>query len=1286
MAEPGDMQFKHTFLTKEKMDNTAENVFSSQIKSYIADGESAFKEEEAERQRVLVGVKKTLREEMREANIESAREAAQMKSEHEQLQKDMRAALARVKEASRQKILLKAQLYADKSEEAANGDAESVDALEQMEKDRRSMTLADGAARSGNEVVRDQHKASISENLKAGVAADATEITREAVQQQVADLNTITAQKNRAKQGAGVRQKSITSMIKAFFMKSKSQKTQKALDRQTEFVNATKKQLQDKAKAWNIRRKNEYENHTFRDRYNAFDEARTRYHILSRSGPDTAIMPQKDVKEYVGEFDVSKLDITLQRLDLNPYLNAKVEIKNKKDGRGIKPEDLIKSHKKITAYSLADENGVYTRYKMTSDFSAGYKAKKQIDKNHKTVISDDKKFRYQLLDVSRLNLKADEKDYRGNYINSEKNLEIVEAKQRKWFGAKKVKGFFFNGRFISEDRSVISSQKDSKGVKHSWSEYEEKELLRQRVLQISFFNHVNSKTIQLAMGYGIEKSANLPKIQSKLGMEIAEYIRTTNAKHAAAWKDKNLTKAEKDEIKKKDGTQGTDDWEKEAIDEGIEGDIQLMTREALEKVLNDMDENKFNQLINEFDDDSGLAMQLMFDETVDNQEKRDKKIHELLTQDVDKLKERLHDYLKEKMLNDLTDDKKKVYLQAHHEIKLKNTIFTEDHDKDLLERDTTKLPSEMEQDWEAILKGDNEEAKKALPSGLKAKVAFDVFRQEIAQGKTLEDEFKKEDSRAGVILNAVKDDHAALSNVSLMLLSVDNKPDYWDVAREICSKYLLTNFEKKFEGTFDSRFNRTLAKAKSKNGQMMRIALIDELNANRSHWDPKDILGALMPTRWKQYVEDNAGKRGVGAKLKQKLLDGSLLSLVSDMFTSVYDTVKDLKVFTEETLFTMGVVQQYTSAVTSCVNFGALAEVGAFAVTDLVAGDEAVKDDKTGEVMYHTSDVNRGGIMMGFAILTNTQKLIKTSMNAHKKRVKAAEEKAKQDKNYDPQPEIEYANHWLHDIGTTCVNIAVGVGTPISKFVNDKASKNRLGIVKGIIGTYENVVGVISATKARNRIKETQKDFETLMTKENKTKEDLSILEVLKENSQLQYGLSCARSKSEAEIFLKTVSAIQKFGKGVTGFFKNFVPGGKANPLVLVADAVWGTILGTVKLIGEIALDHQEKKDNIAQILGKKYRSCNRTLLGEVLRREVGISSTDYLTDLARIFMSIDTHMFMKNASTDAEKKVGEKIAQTLFNNKNYNGDTLKKMDIGKLMGVLGVQGNFHQILKHSLA
>ena len=90
--------------------------------------------------------------------------------------------------------------------------------------------------------------------------------------------------------------------------------------------------------------------------------------MLNRRGTD-ALAPVKDVKEYVGIFDIVKLEDTLAKLDDNPYLEAQVQIRNKKENRSNAEEDLIKAHTRITMLGEANEAGVAVRYTLNSDFS-----------------------------------------------------------------------------------------------------------------------------------------------------------------------------------------------------------------------------------------------------------------------------------------------------------------------------------------------------------------------------------------------------------------------------------------------------------------------------------------------------------------------------------------------------------------------------------------------------------------------------------------------------------------------------------------------------------------------------------------------------------------------------------------------------------------------------------------------------------------------------------------------------------------------------------------------------
>ncbi|MCR5403507.1 MAG: hypothetical protein K6E91_06730 [Butyrivibrio sp.] len=129
-----------------------------------------------------------------------------------------------------------------------------------------------------------------------------------------------------------------------------------------------------------------------------------------------------------------------------------------------------------------------------------------------------------------------------------------------------------------------------------------------------------------------------------------------------------------------------------------------------------------------------------------------------------------------------------------------------------------------------------------------------------------------------------------------------------------------------------------------------------------------------------------------------------------------------------------------------------------------------------------------------------------------------------------------------------------------------------------------------------------------------------------------------------------------------------------------------------IDTIEQIVQHKRDTRDGIKRMLGDAFADTDRSILDEVLRREAGIVSTDYLTDLARVFMSINTHVFMKDAVTDKEKALGTVIAQNLFNNSNYVFDNdnptghLEEVKSKDIMEAFGVKDNYHIILKHSLA
>jgi len=613
-----------------------------------------------------------------------------------------------------------------------------------------------------------------------------------------------------------------------------------------------------------------------------------------------------------------------------------------------------------------------------------------------------------------------------------------------------------------------------------------------------------------------------------------------------------------------------------------------------------------------------------------------------------------------------------------------------------LEKDIAKNKvAGTEDDWVKILLGNNEKKRAELPDSVKVKAADKVIREELHKDKKSIKNIGKKTTRIGKAFAVIKDDQRTVMDLCIYLLSDDTHPLFWDMAKEIClnhmpykfklfnfdgddhsfTKYLSTN-EQKDKATF----KRALEYGRAEKGQLMRVALIDELNQKRKSFDITDIFGSMMPTRWKQYTEDLSAERGVKAILKQKGISGTFSNFLGDVFDGATMIGSDMKIFSGDVKDRMMVANIYMAAVTSVVNVGAITQVGAFGIGELY-GSEKIDGVKT-------SDQRRWTTSLVFSMIRNLATLVKAMTKWKNKRQDEIKARQKKDPDYNPQVDLKFTRNKYYEIVCNLMSLAAGMGAECARYVNNTAAKDVCSFIKHTLASLENTIGAVQAQMQNGRIGEAEKDFETLMTREHKSKEDKQMIKVLKDNSQLQYGMSLAKRKSKDERNTKIFKTVKSAGKAGLSLAKVVVPGkmSKLFPPFVIIDSAW-TLGTTIFETGmEIHQHKQNVKFNVGKMLGEKYKGVNKTVLSKVLKRETGIVSADYLPDLARIFMSINTHVFMQNASTNAEKKVGSKIAKTLLNNDKYTPDKLNKVKFKDLMTAMGVNGNFHKIIKHSLA
>ena len=1164
MSKPGEMQFKYQYADKKSLtDAYKENKFASNIKSYIGDGEDAFKNEEygnKTRQAAIADAKKNLEKQMKNINELSRDEATEMRNRHIALRGKMQASLEKAREASRKKKKLEAKLLAEKTKGSkATADAAKAE-LDAIVGRQKLASQADEAVKNNDEDAYKNVQDHIDDKklVSKNVSDEGADYRRE----DIAELERLkeTAQEN-------ITAGTTTGLFNYIGKQWRRSRLEKSIKAEDDLIKEQKDYILKESESWKNIRKREHAETKFRQYYDEFDRAAIAYKMLSRKedhDESTALTVAKNVSEYVGVFDDEKLRNMLDEVPHNPYLTAETvesTIKNNKEVRDGSANTIdnnnIKSHKKLTLLSEADERGFRTRYKFNSDFK-GYEAAMQFNDKSETVLRlKNNNNPRTLINRDLMKLELDERDKRGDFINSENNVEVHEGKTGKWFGDK-VYGLYLNGMFVNTDEETVLKKDQVYLKKYNFKKLDEKAEIRKAVLKSAMFDLINSRSMQHMVGY--EAGGGGKKQVKKLVKEIAKVFSKENNK---------------------------------SIEENI-------------------------------------------------------------------------------------DD-------------LNAEIFGAAYENALLDKDNTshELPNDLTKKWEADLSGDDEEKKEKVTSAMRSKVVFDVLRQEYklsGDKAKFNETLKDKTSRAGKLIWSLKNDREALKDAAILLLTNDNEPAYWEMARYICGTVL--------DRTRGNRFSYSLAHARGDKGQLVRMALLDELNADRSHFNMDDPLAFATPTKWKQIRENVDTQRGTWAEIKQRLTNGSLTNFANDVFGSVIDTAIALD--PQEIGLGRGalMVQAYTSTVAAAIDVGAIAEAGAYAIDDSIYKNDYhyldEKDEAKDKKTYY-ADEKRSTIGLIATIAKNTLKLAKAVYKNIQKQKKEIEARVKNEPDYDPKPDMAFLNNKWTKFTLTLIGTGATITQSIGKYTKVKLLKNISALVKNIIAVVNNAIDIREADALKGRINKLDKDYNTAITKVEKkdvtaTDEQKNVVKVLNENSQLQYGLSCAKSHAKTNIIKGGFGIAKNTIKSIISAIKVFWPDTIGKDTAFnVADAVAGTVVDGVQVVTEIARNRSITKDTIAKMLGKKFRSADRSLLNDVLRREAGIVSVDYLTDLAKIFMSINTHVFLKNANDDTEKTIGHQIVQALFNNKKITKDDIGKINIGKLMGIMGVENNYHKIIKHSL-
>ena len=196
---------------------------------------------------------------------------------------------------------------------------------------------------------------------------------------------------------------------------------------------------------------------------------------------------------------------------------------------------------------------------------------------------------------------------------------------------------------------------------------------------------------------------------------------------------------------------------------------------------------------------------------------------------------------------------------------------------------------------------------------------------------------------------------------------------------------------------------------------------------------------------------------------------------------------------------------------------------------------------------------------------------------------------------------------------------------------------------------------------------------------------------------QLQMG-EAAKQNSQAQYFMSLTKMQSRKSRSAAGWsIASNVLGGLKDLASLIPKSMGGSIVKAVAAvlpktvefiswtIGKLKYDRQNFNNNIAMMLGDAGYA-GTPYFNEVLKRETGIVNKHYLVDLARIFMSIDTHAMLKNPNASAgETELAKKVVGTLYG--NVNDESVRTIKLENMLQYAGVSGNsdWRALLRNSL-
>ncbi len=587
------------------------------------------------------------------------------------------------------------------------------------------------------------------------------------------------------------------------------------------------------------------------------------------------------------------------------------------------------------------------------------------------------------------------------------------------------------------------------------------------------------------------------------------------------------------------------------------------------------------------------------------------------------------------------------------------------------------------------------------------------------------------------ILKLINDTPGIEKDIALRLLAEDGKTSLWSYARQ-----LILN-----RPSLVSKRTMVMLRQLPARGEMMRVGLLDELVNHQGFFTEydaanSDIMGLFHLPELRVYQEELMSKRGKRAWFDRNLLNGSLFNNALGAAMSGYAGIHGIidGAASEPTTDKKGnkVESDYEVSDTEkrkrtqdlmWMEFGKTMAQGSriMGLTEgLLAAGGAAYGATNLSLTETTADSFRAstiGTDAAYAVngLDDLIKVVYKGFKACKHvylmrndpAYKAEHDQAKQNTLQSYTGAEGYVKEfctWLQQLVSSLQNLFSIGGMESDNVITGKhyadpgtfSWKGPLfkifQAIKDVLDLVNGIVDVVSSQKRINRLDATDNSIETVLDElqqslsapagapDTMTPQNRELANAALENFQAQFYLALAKRqgrKERSKAGFTIASSSVRFIADVLGAVSD-----GTNPDMMIASGVFtvapSLIDFTSWFVTKVHYDIPNFNDSIAMMLGDKSYS-SAPYFNDVLKRETGIVSKNYLLDLAKIFMTIDSHVLINDPKNPGQKAMGDMMLKSLYD--NVDDTTRRTSKLSELLRYAGLSAgtNWRSLLRLSL-